>query len=47
MVSEPAIMIAADVTIKEALRLMLEKKIGCLPAVQGHTLVGIVSETDH
>jgi CBS domain-containing protein len=25
---------------------MLEKKIGCLPVVQGHTLLGIVTETD-
>jgi acetoin utilization protein AcuB len=44
--SEPAVTIAPEAMIKEAVRLMLEKKIGCLPVVQGHTLVGIVTETD-
>jgi CBS domain-containing protein len=43
---EPAITISPDATVKEATRLMLDKKIGCLPVVEGHTLVGIVTETD-
>ena len=46
VMSEPAIMIFPEATIKEAARLMLESKIGCLPVVQGHTLVGLVTETD-
>jgi CBS-domain-containing membrane protein len=46
VMSEPAIIISPEATIKEAVRLMLEKKIGCLPVVQGHTLVGIITETD-
>jgi CBS domain-containing protein len=46
VMSEPAVTIAPEAMIKEAVRLMLEKKIGCLPVVQGHTLVGIVTETD-
>jgi CBS domain-containing protein len=46
VMSEPAITIAPDATIQEATRLMLEHKIGCLPVVEGHTLVGIVTETD-
>ncbi|HSF29795.1 MAG TPA: CBS domain-containing protein [Candidatus Tectomicrobia bacterium] len=46
VMSEPAVTIGPEATIKEAVRLMLEKKIGCLPVVQGHTLVGIVTETD-
>jgi CBS domain-containing protein len=46
VMSEPAISISPEATIKEAARLMLEKKIGCLPVVQGHTLVGLVTETD-
>jgi CBS domain-containing protein len=25
---------------------MMEKKIGCLPVVEGETLVGLVTETD-
>jgi len=46
VMSEPAITIAADATVKEATRLMLEHKIGCLPVAEGHALVGIVTETD-
>jgi CBS domain-containing protein len=46
VMSEPAIIISPEATIKEAVRLMLEKKIGCLPVVEGHTLVGIITETD-
>jgi len=46
VMSEPAITIAANATVKEATRLMLEHKIGCLPVVEGHALVGIVTETD-
>jgi CBS domain-containing protein len=46
VMSEPAITIAPDATIQEATRLMLEHKIGCLPVVEGHTLVGIITETD-
>jgi CBS domain-containing membrane protein len=46
VMSEPAIRISPEATAKEATRLMLEHKIGCLPVVEGHTLVGIVTETD-
>jgi len=31
---------------KSPARLMLEKKIGCLPVLEGAQLVGIVTETD-
>ena len=43
---EPAITVSPEIAAKEAIRLMLEHKIGCLPVVEGHTLVGIVTETD-
>ena len=43
---EPAITVSPEATAKEAIRLMLERKIGCLPVVEGHTLMGIVTETD-
>jgi CBS domain-containing membrane protein len=43
---EPAITISPEVTVKEATHLMIAKKIGCLPVVEGHTLVSIVTETD-
>jgi CBS domain-containing protein len=43
---EPAVAVSPEVTAKDATRLMLEHKIGCLPVIEGHTLVGIVTETD-
>jgi CBS domain-containing membrane protein len=46
VMSEPAITIAPEATVKEAARLMVEHKIGCLPVVERATLVGIVTETD-
>ena len=36
----------ADATIRDAARTMAERKIGCLPVVEGRRLVGIVTETD-
>jgi CBS domain-containing protein len=35
-----------DTTIREAARVMVREKIGCLPVVDGNTLVGIVTESD-
>jgi CBS domain-containing protein len=32
--------------IKEAARLLIEHKIGCLPVVENGKLVGLVTETD-
>lgn len=46
VMSSPAITIAASATIKEAGRVMLERKIGCLPVVDGEALTGLVTETD-
>jgi CBS domain-containing protein len=46
VMSEPAITVSPGATIKEAARLMIEHKIGCLPVLEGHKLVGIVTETD-
>jgi CBS domain-containing membrane protein len=46
VMSEPAITVSPEAPVKEATRLMLERKIGCLPVVEGHSLVGIVTETD-
>ena len=45
MVSE-VITIEPETGIQEAGRVMLDKKIGCLPVVEDHRLVGIVTETD-
>lgn len=46
VMSEPAITVTPESTVKEAGRLMLRNKIGCLPVVQKGCLIGIVSETD-
>jgi len=37
---------APDTPVPEAARMMMERKIGCLPVVEGEKLVGIVTETD-
>lgn len=37
---------APDMPIAEAARVMIERKIGCLPVVEGGKLVGMVTETD-
>ena len=46
VMSHPPTTISPDAPIKEAARLMVEKKIGCLPVVEGELLVGLVTETD-
>lgn len=46
VMSQPVITVPADVSVKEAARLMAEKKIGCLPVVEGEKLVGLVTEAD-
>jgi len=40
------ITIEPDSEIRTAGRIMLEKKIGCLPVIQNNTIVGMVTETD-
>lgn len=42
----PPITIAPHASVKEAARLMMKEKIGCLPVLDGAKLVGIVTETD-
>lgn len=38
--------IESDLTIEEAARVMVEKRIGCLPVVEKGILVGIITELD-
>jgi CBS domain-containing protein len=38
--------IGPDASVADAARVMVERKIGCLPVVEGEKLVGIVTETD-
>lgn len=46
VMSRPVITISPDAAVKEAARLMMEEKIGCLPVVEGEKFVGVVTETD-
>lgn len=46
VMSDLPITIAPHASVKEAARLMMEKKIGCLPVLEGPRLVGIITETD-
>ncbi len=38
--------ISSEMGVCEAVRLMLERKIGCLPVVENERLVGLITETD-
>jgi acetoin utilization protein AcuB len=46
VMSAPPVVIAPDATVEEAARVMAERKIGCLPVVDGDELVGLITETD-
>jgi len=46
IMSAHLVTIGPDAPIREAAKLMLDKRIGCVPVVQGDTLVGLLSETD-
>jgi len=46
VMTDEVLTIDADADVKEAARLLIEHRIGCLPVVENGKLVGIVSETD-
>jgi acetoin utilization protein AcuB len=46
VMSSPPIIVYEDAPLEEAARLMVEKKIGCLPVVRDEILVGMITETD-
>jgi acetoin utilization protein AcuB len=46
VMSSPAISVRADDHLETAARLMVERKIGSLPVVDGERVVGIITETD-
>lgn len=46
VMSAPPVAIGPDAAVERAARLMAEKKIGCLPVVDGDTIVGMLTETD-
>ena len=44
--TKKVIVVSEDCPLEEAALVMAERKIGCLPVVQGTRLVGIITETD-
>ncbi len=46
VMTEHVITTAPETTAKEAARIMIDKKIGCLPIVEKGNLVGLITETD-
>jgi acetoin utilization protein AcuB len=46
IMNEPVITITPDASVKEAARQMMDKKIGCLPVMEGQRLVGLITESD-
>jgi CBS domain-containing protein len=46
VMSEEPVWIAPDASIREAARIMAERKIGCLPVIEAGELIGIVTEID-
>ncbi len=46
IMSTPPIVVDPDASIDEAALIMAEKRIGCLPVLEGDDLVGMLTETD-
>jgi CBS domain-containing protein len=46
VMTDEVLTIDPDADVKQAARLMIEHKIGCLPVVESGKLVGLVTETD-
>ena len=44
--TRPVTTIAPDASIREAVELMLETKVGCLPVVDAGKIIGLLSESD-
>jgi CBS domain-containing protein len=46
VMSAPVITVFPETGVKDAARIMVEKKIGCLPVMENDSLVGLVTESD-
>ncbi|MEM7410660.1 MAG: CBS domain-containing protein [Myxococcota bacterium] len=46
VMSSPPVVISPDASVEEAALVMAERKIGCLPVVDGDRLLGMLTETD-
>ncbi|MCP4536679.1 MAG: CBS domain-containing protein [Chloroflexi bacterium] len=46
VMKSPPITVPEDIPLEEAAKVMVKKKIGCLPVMNNGTLVGLITETD-
>ena len=46
VMTREVVTIGPDAPVRDAVQLMLDKRIGCLPVLEGQALVGLISETD-
>lgn len=46
IMTKHVITISPEASLKEAARVMIDKKIGCLPVVEDQKLIGLLTETD-
>ncbi len=46
VMSAPPVVIEAEALVEEAALMMAERRIGCLPVMEGEVLVGLLTETD-
>ena len=46
VMSTPPVTVSEEAPLEEAARVMVEKKIGCLPVMRDGELVGLITETD-
>ena len=46
IMTKHVITISPEASLKEAARVMIDKKIGCLPVVEDQRLIGLLTETD-
>jgi len=46
VMSAPPVVIHPEATVEEAALVMAERKIGCLPVIDGEKLLGMLTETD-
>jgi CBS domain-containing protein len=46
VMAHPVITIAPEAPVSEAIDLIVEKRIGCLPVVRGQQLIGILTKTN-
>ena len=46
VMSSPPITVSEDVPLEEAAKILVDKKIGCLPVIRDGKLIGMITETD-